>query len=326
MFNKLLSIVIPVYNCKETLPTCLNSILSQNFGGFEIILIDNGSTDASKALCDGYEAKDPRVTAIHMKHGEVADALNAGIKAASGRYLLFMDATDYIEDINFERFADQLWQDFDVIFIKTSELMPDGTKEPILGFDALAGQSHDEVLQKLVDVLPDRLWDKLIRKRILSESNIKFDNVWENVDFCMSLYLHATSYGVLADLPYYCHTHQAHTRNIKEWCQKIILTLSKWTSAADLHHEKHDTIIHHWMAAMYCEELIPLCGKLSRAEMQMIKHSIDDFAWLMDIREKRSDKIAKNLYHAVGVRFTGKLIAIFNKIKTRKKNYGILFL
>jgi len=281
MFNKLLSIVIPVYNCKETLPTCLNSILSQNFGGFEIILIDNGSTDATKALCDGYKEKEPRIKVLHIKRDSIAAALNAGIEMASGRYLFFMNATDYIEDG---------------------------------GLDILETQGE----QRQENYLPDNLWGKLIRRNVLTENDLKFDtdNVWEDEDFCMSLYVHASTYGDLTDLPHYQHMPHEDTRNPKEWCQKIILTLSKWTSMADLQHQRHETVIHYWMAEMYCEELIPFCGKLTKAEMQAFKHSVDDFAWLMDIRENRLDKRIKFLYNIVGAWAVGRLIVVFDNLKS----------
>ena len=254
----------------------MNSILNQEFSNFEIILVNNGSTDASKALCEGYQDKDPRVTVLHLEHGETALALNAGIEAASGRYLLFMSASDYIEEI-----------------------------------DVLEEQRQEKHL-------PDKIWGKLIRRAMLSENDIKFDtdNVWADADFCMSLYVHASTYGDLYDLPSYHHTVKKITKDSKEWGQKIILTLSKWTSAADLQHQHYESAIHNWMAAMYCEELIPLCGKLKRAEMQSFRHSVDDFAWLMDIRENRSDKFVKYLCNTFGVRFTGCLIMVFGNFKS----------
>jgi len=274
MYSKLLSIVIPVYNCKETLPTCLNSILNQEFSNFEIILVDNGSTDASKALCDGYKEKDPRIRVLHLEHGETVEALNSGIEVASGQYLLFMNAADFIEEIN----------------------IPEEKKQ----------EKH----------LPDKIWGKLIRRGLLTENDIKFDinNIWADADFCMSLYVHVNTYGDLYDLPSYRHCPPEIVRNSKEWCQKIILTLSKWTSAADLQHQKHEALIHDWMAAMYCGELIPLCGKLTRAEMQIVKHSVDDFAWLLDIRENRLDKIIRILYNVIGAKATGRIIVALRRV------------
>ena len=302
MTSNLISIIIPAYNSKDTLPACLNSILNQKFNNFELILVDNGSTDATSALCDGYRAKDPRVRVIHMKHDEIASAWNAGLEAATGRYIIFMDGADYIEEDCFDKFTDHLWQDFDVIFMRASEIHADGTKNVIPGFNTLAGQSHNDVLQKFTDKLPDKTWDKLIRRRVLTENNIQFTpgGLWEDVDFCMSLYLNATTYGVLADVPCYCRTIRNTKRDPKEWCHKLILTLSKWTGEAELNYKEHNTIIHHWMAALYCDELIPLYGKLPAAERKALRYAMDDFAWLLDVRKTGSDRSKKSLYNLAG--------------------------
>jgi len=129
----------------------------------------------------------------------------------------------------------------------------------------------------------------------------------------MCLFVHTSISGYLFYLQSYHHSHQEEARDPKEWCQKIILTLSKWTSAADLQHQRYDSVIHKWMAAMYCEVLIPLCGKLKKADMQAVKHSIDDFAWLMNIRESSLDNGIKYLYNTIGPKATGKAIAAFKK-------------
>jgi glycosyltransferase involved in cell wall biosynthesis len=301
MTSKLLSIIIPAYNCKETLPNCLNSILGQKFSNFELILIDNGSTDATKALYDGYKDKDSRVIVHHMRgHSEKAEAWNVGLDKATGRYILLMDATDYIEDNTFEKFKDQLWQDFDVIFLKAHEILPNGTKQPLSGFDTLAGQSHSEVLQKFNDIMPDRVWDKLIRRRVLEENQIRFtSNVWEDADFCMSLYLCAKTYGVLAALPYYCRSQQ-QPKDPEIWCQRLILTLGKWTGAAGLGHRDHSNTIHHWMAAIYCDILFPLYAQLPKQNRKTMKGAMDDFVWLLDVRKTKKDQRIKKLYDRFG--------------------------
>jgi len=313
MTNKLISIIIPAYNCKETLPTCLNSVLNQKFSNFELILVDYGSTDATKALCDGYKDKDSRVIVHHTEHGEKAEAWNKGIEKATGRYILLMDSTDYIEDDTFEKFKDQLWQDFDVIFLKAHEILPDGTKTPLSGFDTLAGQSHNDVLQKFTNILPDRIWDKLIRRRVLEENQIRFSsNVWEDADFCMNLYLHAKTYGVLASLPYYCRNQQP-PKDIEAWCQRLILTLSKWTGLTgqpDHNYRKHSSTIHHWMAAIYCDELIPQYGKLPKSSRKALRIALDDFVWLFDIRKTKKDQMAKKLYGRLGPWATNKILDI----------------
>lgn len=93
----LISVIVPVYNVAAYLPQCLDSILSQEHEALEIILIDDGSTDASGALCDQYAAKDGRIRVIHQKNGGAAAAKNAGLRIAVGEYLSFVDSDDFLE-------------------------------------------------------------------------------------------------------------------------------------------------------------------------------------------------------------------------------------
>jgi glycosyltransferase involved in cell wall biosynthesis len=92
----LLSLIIPIYNSKKSLRECLNSALNQSINDIEIICIDDGSTDSSAAILDEYIKRDSRVTVIHQRNAGPATARNAGLKAAQGKYIAFMDSDDWI--------------------------------------------------------------------------------------------------------------------------------------------------------------------------------------------------------------------------------------
>lgn len=92
----LVSIIVPLYNEDYALFRCLDSILAQTFRDLEIILIDDGSTDGSPAICDAYAARDGRVRTIHQANTGRPGARNAGLDAATGKYIQFVDADDYI--------------------------------------------------------------------------------------------------------------------------------------------------------------------------------------------------------------------------------------
>ena len=97
-----ISVIIPVYNTGVHLRKCLDSIVNQTYRNLEIILIDDGSTDASGTVCDEYAAKDNRVTVIHQPNGGVSKARNAGIDIATGDYYNFPDSDDYLEHDSYE--------------------------------------------------------------------------------------------------------------------------------------------------------------------------------------------------------------------------------
>jgi glycosyltransferase involved in cell wall biosynthesis len=89
-----LSIIIPVYNVEEYLDRCLNSVLDQEFTSYEVILVDDGSTDSSPLICDRYSATDPRFRTLHKPNGGVSSARNAGLELAKGEYVMFLDSDD----------------------------------------------------------------------------------------------------------------------------------------------------------------------------------------------------------------------------------------
>ena len=92
------SIIVPVYNTEKYLSQCVESILSQTFIDFELLLIDDGSKDDSGKICDEYAAKDNRIRVFHIANSGVSTARNMGLDNAKGKYIAFLDADDYWYD------------------------------------------------------------------------------------------------------------------------------------------------------------------------------------------------------------------------------------
>lgn len=96
LFEPLISIIVPVYNTELLLSKCVDSILTQSYGNFELFLIDDGSTDFSGKICDEYALKDKRVIVIHKENEGQGVARNLALDKAKGEYILFVDSDDYI--------------------------------------------------------------------------------------------------------------------------------------------------------------------------------------------------------------------------------------
>ena len=92
----LVSILVPVYNAQKTIDRCISSILNQEYRDFELLLLDDGSTDDSGAICDAYAQKDARVRVLHKENSGVSDTRNRGIAMAVGEYLQFVDILQLI--------------------------------------------------------------------------------------------------------------------------------------------------------------------------------------------------------------------------------------
>lgn len=95
--NPFFSFIIPVYNVERYLPECIESILNQSFKCYEIILVNDGSTDKSLEICDYFQRKDARVKILNKENEGLAETRNKGIKIASGEYLIFLDSDDHLE-------------------------------------------------------------------------------------------------------------------------------------------------------------------------------------------------------------------------------------
>lgn len=98
MISPEVSIIIPVYNTEQYLPHCIDSLLSQAFTDFELLLIDDGSKDCSGQICDEYAAKDSRVRVFHKENGGVSSARNLGLRNAQGEWIIFIDSDDWISE------------------------------------------------------------------------------------------------------------------------------------------------------------------------------------------------------------------------------------
>ena len=103
----IISVIVPIYNAKNYLRECLDSILSQSYNSLQIILVDDGSTDSSATICDEYKMKDDRIEIIHKKNGGVSSARNFGMKYASGSFISFVDADDWLEPFMYEKLVNQ---------------------------------------------------------------------------------------------------------------------------------------------------------------------------------------------------------------------------
>lgn len=101
------SVIVPVYNAEKYLSECVDSILNQTIADLECILVDDGSTDGSPAICDAYARHDVRVKVIHKANGRAASARNAGMRIAQGEYIAFVDSDDWISPNMYEKMLAQ---------------------------------------------------------------------------------------------------------------------------------------------------------------------------------------------------------------------------
>lgn len=125
------SILIPVYNEEVYLPRCLDSIVRQTLQSWELLLVDDGSTDRSGSICDSYAARDSRIRVIHQENAGISAARNAGLAAAAGKYIGFVDSDDWIAPEMFQRLLTIAGEmDCPLVMCDARTVYADGRSEP----------------------------------------------------------------------------------------------------------------------------------------------------------------------------------------------------
>lgn len=130
--NHKISVIVPVYNVKDYLETCVKSIVSQTYRNLEIILVDDGATDGCSEFCDEIAKTDKRILVVHKENGGLSDARNAGMDIATGEFIGFVDSDDSIEPDMFEILITNLLKyEADISCCRYTKVWEDGTEEQI---------------------------------------------------------------------------------------------------------------------------------------------------------------------------------------------------
>lgn len=163
-----LSVIVPVYNVKKYLIECLNSILSQTFTDFELILVNDGSTDNCGEICDKYASQDSRVVVIHKENGGLSSARNSGLEYASGKYITFIDSDDYYTNEHiYEQCITKLEQNNEIDFIQISHIHVERVTN---NTEMLLESIEDIYIQWIKNkFITNYAWDKIYRKQIFEK-------------------------------------------------------------------------------------------------------------------------------------------------------------
>ncbi len=193
----LISIIIPVYNVERFIERCVDSLLAQTFDDFELILINDGSSDRSGEICDRYAQRDGRVRVIHKRNGGVSTARNAGLDLARGRYICFIDSDDWV-DPNF--LADFKIGDYDAdIYISGALYDIDNRVYSYKKYEAIYIKDREEIGAELTrqNIWQNGYpWGKLYRTDIINSNNLRFDeklSIHEDHVFVFEYYTHIES-------------------------------------------------------------------------------------------------------------------------------------
>lgn len=233
----MISIIIPVYNIEKYIEKAIVSVLNQTCRDFELLLINDGSTDSSYEICKKWEEKDNRIKVISKENGGVSSARNLGMELAKGEYLFFLDGDDWIREDCLEKLLSHMTPDVDLVISDYQEVDDEGYRSTL----NLQHKHFEGMLTKLdaiqdvyeSQIYPKVIWGKLYRKELWK--NIRFNHMAYSEDtYAMFQVLELTEKIYSVDEPLYFYlqrggsaSHQLKLREYENYLETLYFTYNR---------------------------------------------------------------------------------------------------
>lgn len=266
--NPIISIIVPVYNTEKFLSKCIESILNQTFKDFELILVDDGSLDLCPKICDEYAQKDARIKVIHKKNGGLSDARNAGIEAACGEYLGFVDSDDYIKENMYEVLYN-LISEYQADISICMAVSVDENSEPVWGGKATTAVFNGK--DALYAMIFERRfavnsWNKLYKRELFGELRFPVGMLYEDLATTYLL-LDKCNVTVCTDLQLYAYVQRGGSimsrDNFSLSADKIKIVQRMWDYFEDGEVKIRSGIVKYILSDIY---RLAGCGNLLKNE------------------------------------------------------------
>ena len=250
----MISIIVPIYKAESFIHRCIDSVISQTYKDWELLLIDDGSPDKSGAICDDYASNDSRIKVFHKQNGGVSSARNLGIENAQGEWTTFLDADDYILADFLSHLANRIQSGIDLI-ISGSKRFGDSSLDNSIPCDC-EYESSLLIINKINVQQEDYVyhgtcsypWGKLLKTSIIKQQHLCFDTTMKvSEDTCFMLkylnrinkvlfvkggdYMYYTSLGSKTYMQMTFDEYKNHTDGLKSTIEEI--TISKHINAID---------------------------------------------------------------------------------------------
>ncbi len=325
-----ISFIIPVYNVENYLEACVDSILSQADERCEIILVDDGSTDASPKICDRYAQLHSTVRTFHTENGGASAARNYGLEQAKGAYVAFVDSDDLIAPGSVQQLL--TWssrEGTDICFLEGAKLFPDGTKVSLgdrLVGEEMRGKSREAALRHLATrpKYPGSACTKLFRREFLLSNSLRFacGRVHgEDLSFTCNCILAARSFDALP-FAYYEYRQDREnsvtnsrkgTKVFADMCRFVEDTVHMLTE----NQKPRDAAAACAMSFAAYEYGI-LCwhyGALEKAERRNAQSWLKQYAWVMDFGQTSKLKLIRLCVQCIGINATAWLLGKYMAIR-----------
>lgn len=231
-----ISIIVPVYNAEQWLERCINSIVAQTYADWELLLVDDGSTDRSGDICDRYAASDPRIQVFHKPNGGVSSARNLGLDHAKGEWITFVDADDYIPVQSLQYLVNNNNED---LIIGAYEIIGQPKTIDIkLDIDTVQLQDIDSLVNEYIGTsLLSSPWCKLFKNYIITKYQIHFNEkiiLGEDAIFVLEYLLKTNSIRIIHKS---CYLYELGDENnfTKKYCSNSESNFNLYGIIRELH-------------------------------------------------------------------------------------------
>lgn len=261
----LFSVIIPIYNVEKYLEDCLGSIQNQTFKDFEVIMVNDGSTDGSTKICEKFVDSDNRFHHIYKTNGGQSTARNTGIAYAKGEYLIFIDSDDFFtEKTCFQTIADNLFNKPDILayqyykYFSSTRYIKCGNMPRFENInDKLAILEY----QIKYDSFFCSCWSKTVKRQLIVDNNVKFDEslACEDMDWYFTVVKKCKTIKCLdvAVINYRQRSDSVTSGNFKlKNLKDYIYTIEKWTSKLSSEKTEENKLLLNALAKLYCNLLI----------------------------------------------------------------------
>ena len=192
----LISVIIPVYNSENFLSKCVESVLTQTYLNYEIILIDDGSDDNSAQMCDAYAERNSNIRSFHKSNGGASSARNVGIKEAAGKYIFFLDSDDWLEPNAFEEMITAAKKEnAGLVFCEAQAIDDEGKIEYKDNYSYKEQYPTDDSFSTMMKMMERKefhvvIWMLLLDREIFTNNNLLFEEgiMYEDMILSYQLY------------------------------------------------------------------------------------------------------------------------------------------
>ena len=259
--NPEISIIVPVYNVEKYLKRCIDSILNQSFTNFELILVDDGSTDNSGKIIDEYAIKDERIKVIHKENGGQGSARNRGLDIAKGNYIGFVDSDDWIHKDMYKCMYQIISEDNTDIVQVGHNTVEEYTEDKRCNINDLNIICIDNIIEKFADcnsfeILPLIFpVNKLYRRELWKNLRFPEGKFAEDLRIIYKIYDITTKYKII-DYNFYNYYMSPNSSTRGEFNIKKLEDLEAWEEMFQFFKNKYSDIDISNLKAVFCRRLL----------------------------------------------------------------------